>query len=565
MRLKKGDTVKQFFMRGLCLALWCAAAHAEFLIVKKIQDKDGKEIFAPLDFEDKSDNAAAPIITQILLKYEWPMCTAADLTEAEMAELLAPDVPQAEENFIQKKLDSALKNIGRYSIVFIPTSLYELLCMQCYFENEKSLDPLGKRIRISAGDALTRKYEYKNPGETHKKFFKDAAALKKEILGIFIAQNEQAFGIVPMKSNPFFIANNYVLKNIFTTVDLATSSDVEVLVTTIQKKMDDIIKSAVLLADHTRALENIGLNSETKNRIIPKVVALEYEARMVNKGLLFRGAYFTAIESATFLSEKLPVLGMPFISSAGKYETINALLKDVTPYSVSYGTSLFAGTVYDADACAYGYLSGTQAWKHSQGGATGYALFINKKEYMESQNNNLFFIPPLAPLISLFASGEYFHARAKVSISKKTKELLVIQGLCEAIIEDPFGFLVVTRDPFKHAQLFSNFLAKNGRIIQTGDSSSLAEEEKNFVEQVMKNQAQTTRLLKDMRTAVPPVRKALRKRVEQNAAKKAEVEKKREAQQAEQAEAERKKDGAFDCRHSAGRFSFSKKIDQIRI
>lgn len=72
---------------------------------------------------------------------------------------------------------------------------------------------------------------------------------------------------------------------------------------------------------------------------------------------------------------------------------------------------------------------------------------------------------------------------------------------------DPTGVLLITRDPLRHAQLFSKFLSekdsagsyKNARIIQTGDARSLAAEEQNFVTEVMQAQQEAAQFYRQVR------------------------------------------------------------------
>ena len=97
--------------------------HAELLIVKK--DKQG---LAPLS--DLDAKKYGPVISQTLLKYQWPMCTSQDLTDQEKDELLTADKPCVEELFIQKKLQEKIGSDDfDPAVIFIPTTLYELFCL----------------------------------------------------------------------------------------------------------------------------------------------------------------------------------------------------------------------------------------------------------------------------------------------------------------------------------------------------------------------------------------------------------------------------------------------------
>src|SRR5437868_6958848 len=115
--------------------LFSSVIHAELLIVKKVTLPEGKTRFAA---PDATDDKAMAYISQILLKYQWPMVIMSDLTEKEKGELLTPGIENGEEIFIQKKIDETLKS-DVYQVVFIPTALYELFCINDLLLNiEKS-------------------------------------------------------------------------------------------------------------------------------------------------------------------------------------------------------------------------------------------------------------------------------------------------------------------------------------------------------------------------------------------------------------------------------------------
>ncbi|MGB7129014.1 MAG: hypothetical protein WBD50_08020 [Candidatus Rhabdochlamydia sp.] len=71
------------------------------------------------------------------------------------------------------------------------------------------------------------------------------------------------------------------------------------------------------------------------------------------------------------------------------------------PYSRSYGTSLFAGCVYDVGATAFHYMRNQP---------NGYAIPVP----FDQLNTSVFYIPPLHTVAQLFGKGDFFHARTKV-------------------------------------------------------------------------------------------------------------------------------------------------------
>lgn len=72
-------------------------------------------------------------------------------------------------------------------------------------------------------------------------------------------------------------------------------------------------------------------------------------------------------------------------------------------YSLSYGSSLFAGSWYDPTACAYYYIR-----KEIN---DGFILFIPAGKVKESP----FFIPSTNAICQIFGTGESFHGRSKAS------------------------------------------------------------------------------------------------------------------------------------------------------
>lgn len=267
------------------------------------------------------------------------------------------------------------------------------------------------------------------------------------------------------------------------------------------------------------------LDSFSHNQIIQHVVRLEYEAREQNKAMLLRGSGLMdmnvsmgeqpvkklLVGSTLYKESDWLSSGQEEIPFWKKYKEKNNL-----SYSISFGTSLFAGMLNDPGACAYVFLSGCDMGNASMDAQlsvkpVGYALFLNKKDYVEHQNNNLFYLPSLGTLPSLFAAGEWFHARAKAVIHTNKEKNIYVKGIFDEPIWDSTGVILITRDPLKHAELFSNFLVQNGRLIQPGDVSLLIEAKKDFVDDVLKAQAEAASLYKTVKTITPKIEKATKK------------------------------------------------------
>ncbi len=278
---------------------------------------------------------------------------------------------------------------------------------------------------------------------------------------------------------------------------------------------------------------------ESRNKIIENVVRLEYEARKQNRAMLIRGSTLESMEVSmtkepvtknligTTVYQEFEDLSEQGLSDSEHSDTSSDSYqyqgekipfwkkykeKNNHPYSISFGISLFAGLVNDPFACAYTYLSGCGYQEGTINDNTfikpvGYVILINKKDYIDHQNFNLFYIPSLSTLPSLFEQSEFFHARVKAAQLLKNG-LVNMEGVSHGDLIDPTGVLLITRDPLKHAELFSNFLVQNGRLIQPGDANLLTDAEKNFANDVMKAQAEVAQLYKAVKTMTPKIEKA---------------------------------------------------------
>jgi hypothetical protein len=498
-------------------------------VVKKVKNAKGKEVFVPLD---ESDNNNVPRLSAILLQYQWPMCIGADLDEVEKKALLTPIDPQKsdvfgkqfpQEDFIQNKMTQLIKN-ANYQIVFIPTSLYELFCIYEYIKTLGQTTPLQKAITVDAidlSDILS-----KDLGK--KDFFAFSNTIRRQILTIYRNVNKKFFS-EPGETNAAFYMNNKIATFLFSTYEeFKVSKDSGALADFITNKADVLVTYLVneinkydMSTYDTRRIyrpDLMFLKDESNNNIVPKVIALEYQARALNKGLLFRGT--TLITAPVDFGTKEPnkKSEQPTQLLAGstlKSENVEKEYgqKKIEPYSISFGTSLFAGAMFDGGACAYNYLvglAGPMAMGKKER-TTGYLLLIDKKAYIENQNNNLFFIPPLAPIAGIFQLGEYFHARSKAATLLKKGWEQGVGGLSVSGIQDPTGIFLITRDPLEHAALFSAFVAENARIIQLGDTSSMTEAEKSGILQAQKQSAEFYRNLK---TVTKPIQAAIDRRMQ---------------------------------------------------
>jgi hypothetical protein len=506
---------------------------AELLVVKKTN-----EGFAPLSLEE--DKSASSKIAEILLKYQWPMCIASNLTPEEQDELLTPGKPYAEELFIQKKIREVLGS-DDYCVVFLPTVLYELFCMRDFISGNTP-DPFF--------DVAQKDFDWDGHGKGHKidlsELLKSNNLPHKIRKKIFIEYKKVNAPYFKGSYSPYFYINNECVRSLFEKyLDLRKSEDAADFSQKIKEKAAALANNLNLefsSIDLNKFVKKIGhpeISIVTKaewkkyshNDLLSRIIALEYEARELNKALLIRGSSFEMFQVKPGLQpQRKKLMGSSLVKqdrAEGDDVSFEAAYgeKKNSPYTLSFGTSLFAGVLGDRTACAFNFLTNstlvTSGYDREEKmkKIPGYAILIDKKAYIEHQINNLFFIPSLAPIAALFTNGEYFHARTKAAIAIKEHGKMEVLGFW-GWLEDTTGVILITRDPLRHAELFSNYLAENGRLIQTGDNSLLSEEERTFMEEAVQSQKEAARFYKSVRLVTPKIKAYTKKLKERVRAKK---------------------------------------------
>jgi hypothetical protein len=293
--------------------------------------------------------------------------------------------------------------------------------------------------------------------------------------------------------------------------------------------------------------------------IVARTLMLEYDARKKNQALLFRGSErrdYTAkglnetillidspvkIESEDIQDDTLEDLIKAYTQmqkhgEGGESSFGNSFIKSI---SLSYGNSLFAGAFFDTLACAYTYISKSvskvifKKWKLTKQTHLspapdkamkikktyaikkavenieneeidvapdkiylGYALFIDKRDYIKDQCNNLFSISALNTILSLCARGEFFHSRSKVAMPVIPDKPIKLEGVYLYELYDRNNFLVIQRDPLLHAQLFSEYVAQNACVIkERGVSKARQEEDEKQFKDAHKKAAKAYRVI----------------------------------------------------------------------
>jgi len=493
-----------------------------------VVQKNKQAFFEPLSDENiKKYNDA---ILNVLVHYTWPSCIAYDLSDAEKSELLAPE-QGAEQNFVRKKLQEIDESLD---VIFVPTTLYELFYINTYLHRTKKnceeksssnkklylSDPAYIDSRVANGldeienilnqDELTVKEKIRKS----RKVVSPSAYVKNEINALSRICNQKLFekndafgypdllkvhqafffkllfnesfkGIVDIEK--FIYQKSEDVKNDLIHDLIQIQKDASTNINMIEncfifwnwitnRSSDSSNELSPLYSEQYGLIKVIEfLKTEKDNHIIQKAIDIEYEAAKSNKGLLFRGS---DIIQAKGSKGSLRIIGTT--------QRMDARLENQGLFSMSFGASLFAGVFFYIDAMAYAYLTELG----------GYALFVDKFQYVDNYNSNLFLIPGLATEMALFGAGVWFHPRSKPVTLDKSKHDKPIIGIVtgdiyEEVIKDPYGIFLVTRDPYRQAYLFSKYLVEHGKIIGKLNDQLLLEDEKIALD-ILENQKMHT-------------------------------------------------------------------------
>jgi|GEM_PF-830727 len=483
---------------------WFSALHGELLIMAK--DKQTGLLRAMTDQETLQYQSK---ISDVLLKYQWPMCIQSDLTPAEQVEYLAPGKPYAQEQFIHKKLQEVVspEEID-LQVMFVPDSFYELFCIAKnsatafseQYETAQKLDNIHVRqpnVDVRPMDIL--KHDATVAKEKLKQSF-------EEINGVFFKAQD---GL-----SAWSTINNQLIEYVFNAhPELCHERDGVTLSNALEIKLEKLkeVLCEVLVANDRAASAAVRHNGEAlwamqfepKTHIISTVMSLEYEARSLNKALLLRGTSVVEKSSSSKhleQEEKLILAGSTMQGASSVRSTLIGESK--FPYSISYASSLFAGYYHDQGGCAYNYLNGRGTGfrlnmnnLRGRDEMVGYGLFVDQQAYIQDGNRGLFYIPSLAPLTSLFEMGQYCHPRSRVAVVDKNKGEKVTgllrpdaQGLV-----DPADIIIFQGDATKHEERFSTFLAKNGRLINMKDDLATTPLEQEKFKKILDSHTELSR------------------------------------------------------------------------
>jgi hypothetical protein len=136
------------------------------------------------------------------------------------------------------------------------------------------------------------------------------------------------------------------------------------------------------------SIKSMGIRNKKDAKILRNAVAMECSEVALKNIFLFRGSHFKKDK--------------PYCSD-----------KKQDPYSLSFGTSLFSGVVYDGGATAFHYMR--------RDDYEAFAVMVPINELARAP----FFVPLASTVCQLFGQGEIFHGRSKVweGITQKPRGL----------------------------------------------------------------------------------------------------------------------------------------------
>lgn len=323
---------------------------------------------------------------------------------------------------INKEIGKNLPD-GNIEAFFMPTTLYQLFCLNFIGENFDMIE--AATCGIIAKEVRTQKiggrhYELPvafagNPEHCEQSFLDDLF-----LSDYFDERLSENFAFEPAGHN---LNLNLAVKNLHLTINNYIVDNIKKRMVVIPRALDDFIKilngidfQKILKYGYLFPGDIVSLSD------MAKVIDIEYHAYATGKFVLYRG---TGIIEGT--SDPLP-----------------------DNYLISFGSTLLGGLLFDPGACAYTYMLEREK---------AYVLLIDKREYARGELRNMFFIPPLTSLIDLFGTGALFHSRAKVPNLLCNNRLPWMDKDLELLTPDFFksdDFKNVMESAISHYQIATN-------------------------------------------------------------------------------------------------------------
>jgi hypothetical protein len=282
-----------------------------------------------------------------------------DYTDADKAAILANEI-----EFVRKKFNKA--GLFHITILQIPRILYDLFnLLFYYYENPKtSKEPLKTDLQIDYS------------GEGKKKDYVKTIEMYKD----FTIQNIEKFKdkIFELNNKIIDFLNKYTFLNISKpyTIDRNYNAILESIMINIKK-----------IRPENRQHYSTRIDTNLREDIYRQTLDLESKPS-INSILLYRGADFT--------------MDSTIENKDGKQY----------PYSLSINLSILSGFLGDRTACTINFMTDYDGEK-----LNGDKIKYTIKKFMfgdGSEEDSLFFIPPIPPYLQLYCNGEFWHPRTKI-------------------------------------------------------------------------------------------------------------------------------------------------------
>jgi hypothetical protein len=432
---------------------------AAYLIVER--DGEGKikpsNVTTNLDYDK---------LNKLILENTWP---TSDVTPSE---LKGNEKDRLLEALIGNHPDLA----DKYSFVWVPDTYYELSISACIMESITKNDPAYLRGGSNSYLYSEAKYDHDDTSVEKIQQMSFQEAQKNSNL------KENKIRTTYQKKCQNKFVEELLKHDLFDKFEEVSTNPrfKEQLVTIIRDKMGILYKSNPNTNNYVPVY-----NYFKDPELIYNIISHEIVAFLEDQTLIFRGTSGVKLNHES--RENMLVLDYPIEGNQG-------------PYSLSFGTTLFAGYFNASGACALDYI------RHNK---LGYALKIDKKN---PDVKKLFEIPKHDTFGRLFARSEYFHPRTKVGSNdwdlsfKQVKGLFLsgntqsekLENLNQLREVKKFSFNP-DKNLFEQAMLLNNYITQNMIIVknETELSNDDLLNNQRTVNDLLKKQESVQEILKE--------------------------------------------------------------------
>lgn len=293
-----------------------------------------------------------------------------------------------------ERIKTSVKNLDpSLEVVFVPRTLYELIFIrQCIDEDIKGneicrmLDPFNHPIKH-----VSRCSPFYELAKENTKYMADRQCWHLAYFGDAGDNKDQGVKDVAYRLNEVMINTLSPAASGLTQQDLSihVENEIKYLKNHYQHVQDLLDKKmpTILKCDFGGPTTNFGYGWDSSGRgIYPMGIRDDVDAQIIRNAVQLD---CSKIAETSFLLYRGSKLDTDSVSRGG------------IPYSLSYGTSVFAGCLFDGGATAYHYLRNREN--------DAYAIPVP----FDQLNDSPFYIPPTHTIAQLFGKGETFHCRTK--------------------------------------------------------------------------------------------------------------------------------------------------------